>query len=437
MSRKWKYNDEHLVEKLSNKEYVFWVNPNLQNKFTEANEIPLEQLNSAESRWDRFAQYFKLVYPETRFTNGIIESEVVEIDEMKNLIEGRRGIHIPGRLFLKCDHELPISGSIKARGGVYEVMKFAEKLAFEHGLLEEGESYEKLASNEAKKLFSTYKIIVGSTGNLGLSIGTISAKLGFRVTVHMSADAKEWKKVLLREKGVEVIEYEEDYSVAVAQGRKDAELDSYSHFIDDENSKDLFEGYAVAALRLKQQLHKMKLQVDADHPLFVYIPCGVGGAPGGVAYGLKAMFGEHVHIFFGEPIESPCMTLGLMTRLHAEIAVSDIGLTNITEADGLAVGRPSKFVGKLMEPILSGCYTVDDSFLFRSLKAMFEQENIFMEPSAHAGVFGPIQLVCEGKAYIDKYGLVDKLEQSIHLVWSTGGSLVPHEERQKYLQMDV
>lgn len=437
MSRKWKYNDEHLVEKLSNKEYVFWVNPNLQNKFTEANEIPLEQLKLAESRWDRFAQYFKLVYPETRFTNGIIESEIVEIDEMKNLIEGRRGIHIPGRLFLKCDHALPISGSIKARGGVYEVMKFAEKLAFEHGLLEEGESYEKLASNEAKKLFSTYKIIVGSTGNLGLSIGTISAKLGFRVTVHMSADAKEWKKVLLREKGVEVIEYEEDYSVAVAQGRKDAELDSYSHFIDDENSKDLFEGYAVAALRVKQQLHKMKLQVDADHPLFVYIPCGVGGAPGGVAYCLKAMFGEHVHIFFGEPIESPCMTLGLMTRLHDEIAVSDIGLTNITEADGLAVGRPSKFVGKLMEPILSGCYTVDDSFLFRSLKAMFEQENIFMEPSAHAGVFGPIQLVCEGKAYIDKYGLVDKLEQSIHLVWSTGGSLVPHEERQKYLQMDV
>lgn len=167
MSRKWKYNDEHLVEKLSNKEYVFWVNPNLQNKFTEANGIPLEQLKLAESRWDRFAQYFKLVYPETRFTNGIIESEIVEIDEMKNLIEGRRGIHIPGRLFLKCDHALPISGSIKARGGVYEVMKFAEKLAFEHGLLEEGESYEKLASNEAKKLFSTYKIIVGSTGKIG------------------------------------------------------------------------------------------------------------------------------------------------------------------------------------------------------------------------------------------------------------------------------
>jgi len=426
-----------LVDKLSNKQYVFWMNPNLQSVFKEAKEMPLEQLKLAESRWERFADYFKLVFPETKMTNGIIESEVVEIDEMRKLIEGRRAIHIPGRLFLKCDHTLPISGSIKARGGVYEVMKFAEKLALEHGLLQEGDSYVKLACDEAKKLFSAYKIVVGSTGNLGLSIGTISAQLGFQVTVHMSADAKDWKKALLRNKGVNVKEYKDDYSVAVAEGRKEAEADAYSHFIDDENSKDLFEGYAVAAFRLKQQLMNMKIQVDANHPLFVYIPCGVGGAPGGVAYGLKATFGENVHIFFGEPIESPCMTLGLITQLHDEIAVSDIGLTNMTEADGLAVGRPSKFVGKLMEPILSGCYTVDDSFLFRSLKAMFEQENIFMEPSAHAGVFGPIQLICEGEAYIEKYGLADKLEQATHLVWSTGGSLVPHEERQKYFQMEV
>lgn len=430
--------NKHLIEQLSNREYVFWMNEKAQPHFEEAAEVPLADLQEAEKRWERFADYFKVAYPLTKLSNGMIESEIVEIDAMRRLIEGRRAIQIPGRLFLKCDHALPISGSIKARGGVYEVMKFAESLAFEHGILKDSEqSYTALASEEAKSVFSKYKIVVGSTGNLGLSIGTISAKLGFQVTVHMSADAKQWKKDLLREQGVEVIEYEEDYSAAVAAGRLQSEADSNSHFVDDENSKDLFEGYAVAGLRLKKQLHDLKLKVDAAHPLFVYIPCGVGGAPGGVAYGLKAAFGEHVYIFFGEPIESPCMTLGLISGKHDEIAVSDIGLTNVTEADGLAVGRASKFVGKLMDPVLSGCYTVDDSFLFRSLKAMFEQENIFMEPSAHAGVFGPIQLVCEGAEFVEKYGLQDKLEQAIHLVWSTGGSLVPHEERQQHLQMDV
>ena len=424
------------IIKLKNKEYAFWVNENVQSTFIEYQEVPLQLIEEGRERLQRFSSYIKEVFPETRLQHGIIESNIVEIPAMQKLIEGRRAINIPGRMFLKCDHALPISGSIKARGGIYEVLKFAEDLALEHGLISKIDDYAKFVEPQFKDLFSQYKIAVGSTGNLGLSIGIIGAKLGFQVTVHMSSDAKEWKKALLRSKGVEVIEYKQDYTVAVEQGRKEARLDPYCHFVDDENSVDLFVGYAVAAKRVEEQLKNLKIRVDEDHPLFVYLPCGVGGGPGGVAYGLKAIFGEHVHIFFGEPMESPCMMLGMMTGLHDQIAVSDIGLTNETEADGLAVGKASKFVGKVMENILSGCYTVDDSFLFRSLKAMLETENIFMEPSAHAAVFGPIQIVYEQAAYVDKRGLAQKMDQAVHLVWSTGGHMVPHEVRQQYLQIE-
>lgn len=415
-----------LISKMQRKEEIIWFNPNKIDSEEALKNVSVtaEMVQDASDRLDRFASYLCIAFPETAKAKGIIESPLVKIPTMESSIKKFFHTEFDGELLLKCDNALPISGSIKARGGIYEVLKIAEQLAMREGLLEEIDDYAILSTDRFRQFFSNYSIAVGSTGNLGLSIGIISAKLGFRVTVHMSSDAKQWKKDMLRSKGVTVVEYDFDYSIAVMEGRKQAEKDSKCFFIDDENSIDLFVGYAVAASRLKTQLEQMQIIVDAEHPLFVYLPCGVGGGPGGVAFGLKLIFGDYVQCFFAEPTNSPCMLLGLMTGLHENISVADIGLDNKTVADGLAVGRPSGFVGKTLEQLISGSFTIKDKTLYELLALLADTENILLEPSALAGMTGPIHLTTQGVP----------LKKTTHIVWATGGGMVPSQEMQIYYE---
>jgi len=421
-----------MLDKMRNLEEVCWYNPH-QLPFSEAMaHCPLTKADmlDAAARLDRFAAYFRSAFPETAAANGILESPLREIPAMKAALEADHGAAISGWLWLKMDSHLPISGSIKARGGIYEVLKTAEDIALDAGMLRLSDDYSMLTRPEFRELFSRYVIAVGSTGNLGLSIGIISAALGFRVTVHMSADARAWKKDLLRSKGVTVIEYESDYSEAVKQGRALAAEDPFCHFVDDENSQTLFLGYSVAALRLEKQLRHAGITVDETHPLFVYLPCGVGGGPGGVAFGLKQVFGDAVHCFFAEPTHACCMTLGMVTGLHHNISVQDIGLDNCTAADGLAVGRASGFVGKIMEPLLSGCYTLTDERMYRMLAQLADTEGIRLEPSALAGMYGPV--LAEAS---EPFRSFRGQPQATHLVWATGGSMVPEAEMNAYYRI--
>ena len=413
-----------------------WFNPGVAPVAQALGDVGLTAADVADAsaRLARFASYLRRAFPETECSAGIIESDIVPVAHLQPLLGERYGQTLNGALWLKRDSHLPISGSIKARGGIYEVLKHAEDLALAGGLLTLDDDYALLHSDKARAFFGQYKIAVGSTGNLGMSIGIMGAALGFEVTVHMSADARQWKKDKLRSHGVTVIEYASDYSVAVAQGRQQAESDPACHFVDDENSVNLFLGYAVAGERLKQQLAAAQITVDAQHPLFVYLPCGVGGAPGGVAFGLKLAFGDAVHCIFAEPTHSPCMMLGVYTGLHDEVSVQDFGIDNVTAADGLAVGRASGFVGKAMQRLLDGFYTVSDEEMYSLLALMERSEGLRLEPSALAGVPGIARVLADQQGYLARTGLDQQaMANATHLVWATGGNMVPADEMDAYL----
>lgn len=408
--------NENVLSDLKNMNETLWINDNKAadcKKELERCELQLSDIEAAGNRLTRFAPLIERAFPETAKSGGIIESPLVRVERLGALLGA-------DNVYMKLDSSLPISGSIKARGGIYEVLKHTEDIALREGLITKSGDCCELLSETSRKVISKYSIAVGSTGNLGLSIGIMAAKLGFDVTVHMSADAREWKKERLRACGCTVREYESDYSVAVCEGRKEAEKNPLCYFIDDENSKTLFLGYAVAGLRLKEQLETLGIRVDSSHPLYVYLPCGVGGGPGGVAFGIKHMFKDCAHCFFAEPTHAPCMTLGMCTGKQSEICVADIGLDGKTASDGLAVGRASGFVGNMMKGLIDGCFTVSDERMYCYLAKAYELEGLMLEPSALAG--------CPGVS------LMKNVKGATHIIWATGGSMVPDSVMEEYIR---
>ncbi|MCJ2037295.1 D-serine ammonia-lyase [Methylobacterium sp. J-068] len=378
----------------------------------------LAEVAAAEARWRRFDPLLARLFPDLE--TGRIDSDLLALRaDVSAHVAGIAGAAI----WVKADHDLPVTGCIKARGGVYEVLVYAETLALRAGWLRGGESYARLAEPVMRTAFGAYTVAVGSTGNLGFSVGVMARALGFAVEVHMSHDAKAWKKQRLRDLGARVVEHAGDYGSAVASARDAFAGRPDAHFVDDESSVDLFLGYAAAAFDLQRQLASANVTVDAESPLHVYLPCGVGGAPGGVTLGLKLLFGDAVRCIFVEPVAAPCMLVQLAAGLERPVSVYDIGLDNRTAADGLAVSQASLLVAGTVGALIEAVVTVEDAALFTGVRDLWERAGLRLEPSA-ASAFA---------AVAPALAALPETHRGTHVVWTTGGALLPEAEFQKAL----
>lgn len=246
------------------------------------------------------------------------------------------------------------------------------------------DKFDDLSLDDIRKIMAAYTIEVSSTGNLGLSIGLCAKAFGFKAKVHMSRDAKDWKKKLLREAGAEVIEYDHDYTYAVKMGRLSAEQNPMSYFVDDEMSEKLFLGYAASIFEVAEQVASSGMSPSDDEPLHVFLPCGVGGAPGGIAFALRSFFKDSVRIYFVEPTEYPCMLYSYVNGGAA--SVNDIGLGGKTIADGLACSAPSKLVFPIVDSLIDGFFNFNDESILRAKKDLEAIDGKIVEASSAAAL---------------------------------------------------
>lgn len=349
-----------ILEDLRNKKEIYYP---IERKRDIEIKFSLYDAYKTKMRFERFAPLFIEAFDE-------IDSDDYYKSELKKST-------LADELYLKLDSHLRVAKSVKARGGFNEVMTCIEALLKENGRFND---YEKLKLDDIKDIMNRYTIEVSSTGNLGLSIGLCAKAFGFKAKVHMSQDAKEWKKDLLRKAGAEVVEYDSDYTYAVAKGRESAMKNPKSYFVDDEMSENLFLGYASSIFELVEQIRDTKMIITKDEPLHVFLPCGVGGAPGGIAFALREFFKDYVRIYFVEPSEYPCM---LYSYIKGEASsVNEFGLGGETLADGLACAMPSKLVFPMLDYLIDGFMTFNDASIVETKKKIYEADHEIVEASS-------------------------------------------------------
>ena len=373
-----------------------WINPHLGPAANGLATAPLTaaDVDDAEARLARFAPLIEKRFPETTPTHGVIESPLAEIPSMLRALNDRHGANLTGRLLLKQDSHLAIAGSVKARGGIYEVLKHAEVLALAAGFLDPGTSYERLLEPDAREFFGRRTVQVGSTGNLGMSIGIMSgsarvprrgAHVGRRQAVEEGPPAQPRRRRArvrrrLRGGGARRAGPLRRRPNQLLCGRR-------------ELPRPVLWATRWRRGGSRPSSRALNVTVDADHPLFVYLPCGVGGAPGGIAFGLKQVFGDAVHCFFVEPIQAPCMLLGMATGLHSGVCGAGRGPERPhpgrRAGGGPALGIRRRRHGAAAQRHLHGGRQRAPRVPARTLR----NRGIFVEPSAAAAFAGPARLM--------------------------------------------
>src|SRR5699024_8363590 len=120
MLQTWK-SQYPLLQDILQLEPVVWLHP-FRDSIHDTSSLPIkkEDVVNADKLWNRFIPFLKKAFSET---NGVIESPLRLIPSMKEKLSQHYEFAFKGDLYLKCDNELPIAGSIKARGGIYEVLQ--------------------------------------------------------------------------------------------------------------------------------------------------------------------------------------------------------------------------------------------------------------------------------------------------------------------------
>ncbi len=244
---------------------------------------------------------------------------------------------VGSRVVLKAEN-LQRTGSFKVRGAM-------NKLATLGGLAAPG-------------------VTAGSAGNHAQAIAFAARQAGVRCEIFVPAGAPISKVEACRAYGAVVVEGGDSLDEAVQAARERA-ADAGMQFCHP------FDDLAVVA---GQATLGRELLVDVPELRRVIVPLGGGGLAGGVAIALK----QH---------DPTIEVVGVQAAACAPYANQPThGGPVVTLADGIAVKRPGRLTGPLIERWLDDIIVVDEEAVADAMVLLMERAKLFVEGAGAVGV---------------------------------------------------
>jgi threonine dehydratase len=247
--------------------------------------------------------------------------------------------------------ETPIlpAGELSRRFGVPVVLK-AENLQHAGSFKVRGAA-NKMSGLSKSELAAG--VVIASAGNHGQAVARAARRLGSPAQVFMPREAPLAKVAAVRNYGGEVRLVDGDYDAAAEAAHAAAEQGGKT-FIPPFDDPDVIAGQGTVGLEIARQ---------APGTSLVVVPVGGGGLASGVAVALDARL--------------PGVRL---------VGVQAEGRSTSTICDGIAIKRPGRITGPLLDRHLDEIVTVDDDQTAEAMVLLLERSKLVVEGAGAVGV---------------------------------------------------
>ena len=226
-------------------------------------------------------------------------------------------------------------------------------------------------------------VVAYSTGNHGQAIATVGKLLNIPTIVVMPSNAPENKIKKAEAQGARIVRYDREKQSREAVAAELAKEGTYA-IVPPGDHHHVIAGQGTAA-------YEALTTLGADNVDMIVVPCGGGGFSAGVCLAVEAA-GSKAQVWAAEPA-----TFDDTRRSFAsgEREVNAAG--SVSQCDALLAPTPAELPFSINRDRLSGVLVASDDDVMRTIKLIFEEFRVVVEPG---GAVGLASVLCDPAADI-------------------------------------